>query len=128
MTKQRKLVLKIIQDSERHLMAKEIFEKAKQIMPSITFATIYNSLNYLVNEGKILRVKIVGQPDYFDHNITRHHHMICDRCHKIKDVEIQDDYFAFLQNNLSIKITSYDLCLHYVCDECQERERKKQWN
>ena len=50
MTKQRKLVLAIINESERHLTAEEIFIEAKKRITSIAFATIYNNLNALVNE------------------------------------------------------------------------------
>ena len=47
MTKQRKLILDIINSSDRHLTAEEVFFIAKEQMPGIAMATVYNNLNYL---------------------------------------------------------------------------------
>ena len=56
MTKQRQLVLSVVEGSNNYPTAKEVFELAKKHMPGITFATIYNNLNRLVDDGKILRM------------------------------------------------------------------------
>lgn len=127
MTRCRRLVLEIIQNSMRHLTAKEVFELAKEKMPNITFATIYNNLNFLVDDGQILRVQIVGQADRFDRTVTRHQHLICDECHELKDVDIPD-FMSKLKSDLNLDITDYDLCLHYICDECKKRKGEKLWN
>ena len=52
-TKQRQAVLQVIHESEDHLTANEVFEHARRILPGISFATVYNSLRYLKQEGHI---------------------------------------------------------------------------
>lgn len=46
-TKQRQAVLLVIRESMAHLTANEVFAAAKVKLPTISFATVYNSLRYL---------------------------------------------------------------------------------
>jgi Fur family peroxide stress response transcriptional regulator len=57
LTKQRQAVLRVIRASDQHLTAIEVFERARQLLPGIAFATVYNSLRYLKNEGLIGEVR-----------------------------------------------------------------------
>ena len=124
MTKQRELVLGIIKDSSEHLTAEEIFMKAKEKMPGIAFATIYNNLNVLVDMKYIGRIKEVGIPDHFDRNITPHDHVVCDICGRLKDVTIPS-LKSYIEDLINLKLTAYRLSMRYVCDSCKEKERKK---
>ena len=56
LTKQRQAVLDVIRESEEHLTANDVFENARRLLPGISFATVYNSLRYLKNEGLIAEV------------------------------------------------------------------------
>ncbi len=47
LTKQRKVVLQVIREAEEHLTANEVFENSRQLLPTISFATVYNSLRFL---------------------------------------------------------------------------------
>ena len=124
MTKQRALVLGIIKDSSEHLTAEEIFMKAKEKMPGIAFATIYNNLNVLVDMKYIGRIKEVGTPDHFDRNITPHDHVVCDICGRLKDVTTPS-LKSYIEDLINLKLTAYRLSMRYVCDSCKEKERKK---
>ncbi len=124
MTKQRELVLGIIKDSSEHLTAEEIFMKAKEKMPGIAFATIYNNLNVLVDMKYIGRIKEVGIPDHFDRNITPHDHVVCDICGRLKDVTTPS-LKSYIEDLINLKLTAYRLSMRYVCDSCKEKERKK---
>ena len=124
MTKQRELILGIIKDSSEHLTAEEIFMKAKEKMPGIAFATIYNNLNVLVDMKYIGRIKEVGIPDHFDRNITPHDHVVCDICGRLKDVTTPS-LKSYIEDLINLKLTAYRLSMRYVCDSCKEKERKK---
>ncbi|MDD3890049.1 MAG: transcriptional repressor, partial [Syntrophomonadaceae bacterium] len=47
-TPQRRLILEVLQESNRHLSAEEIAELVREIQPSVSVATIYRNLNLLV--------------------------------------------------------------------------------
>lgn len=110
------IILKIINDSEDHLTAEQIFLKAKEINSKIVLATIYNNLHKLVNEEKIRKVSILGKTDVYD-RIYTHDHLICQNCGKIKDIKF-DDMSQQINKKFNIKIISYDLSIHYICEDC----------
>ncbi len=117
MTKNGKMILEIICSSEDHLTAEQIFLRAKERSPRIVLATIYNNLNALVREGHIRRIRLEGSPDRYDRN-TRHDHLICDGCGRITDIHL-DDISQELEKETGVSIDSYDLNIHYLCDECR---------
>lgn len=119
MTKQRELILRIIQSSDRHMTAEQIFMEAKQELPSIAVGTVYNNLNALCADGTITRVQISRQPDRFDRApIERlHHHMVCDRCGRIDDLKL-DDLTQYLKRHCSAQINSVELTVHCTCAAC----------
>ena len=90
MTKQRRLVLKVLQDSHRHLTAAQIYELARGEMPAIAVGTIYRNLNLLVEQGQVLRIRSAEGPDRFDAAPKPHEHLICIRCGRLTDVDLGD--------------------------------------
>ena len=121
MTKQRELIYAIIQNSDRHLSADEVYTQAKRQMPGIVRATVYNSLNYLTENGMIRRIRIYGDSDRYDHVLTMHEHLICDRCGELSDITL-GDLQQTLSNKTGIEITGYELNLHYICPACRARD------
>ena len=87
LTKQRKVVLQVIRGSDDHLTANAIFENAKQLLPSISFATVYNSLRYLKGEGYIAEKNFGSGATRFDRMSSRHDHALCIECEKLIDME-----------------------------------------
>ena len=47
LTRQRKVVLDVVQAGDTHPTAGEVFEAARKLMPAISFATVYNSAKSL---------------------------------------------------------------------------------
>lgn len=87
--------------------------------PKIAQGTVYNNLNNLVKEGRIIRISESGFPDMFD-NTTHHDHMICVKCGRLTDVKLPD-FTDTIEQNTAGKITSYDLRVRYICPECMKK-------
>lgn len=119
MTKQRKLVLAIINESCDHLTAEDIYFEAKKRIDNIALATIYNNLNVLVNEKYIARIKTPGNADYYDRVTIPHEHVICDNCGHIMDVHVPE-LKKMLEQRLKLSLTAFSLDMHYVCDTCKQ--------
>ena len=124
MTKQRELILSIVRGSEAHLSAEEIYLAAREQMPTIALATVYNSLKYLSESGHIVRLTFADQPDRYDKMFVPHDHMVCSTCGKIRDIRIEG-IDTFLQDHADKDITSYDLTLHYQCSKCRQAAANK---
>lgn len=122
MRKNTEIILSIINESHEHLTAEQIFFKAKEKNPKIVLATVYNNLNKMVDEGLVRRITIEKMKTVYD-RIIRHDHLICKNCGKIKDVTL-DDLSKSIDEKLNIKIISYDLSIHYICDECLKHNQQ----
>ena len=121
-TKQREAVLRVIRASDEHLTANEVFEKARRVLPGISFATVYNSLRYLKDESLIGEVRFGKDATRYDRKLTRHDHAICSRCGKLVDLELHIpkklvDEAASLSK---FEPESIELTLHGLCPKCRK--------
>ena len=89
MTKNAKYILEIINDSENHLTAEQIFLLLKEKNKKAVIATVYNNLSFLYKEGFIRKVSVEGYPDRYD-KMKQHDHLVCRRCGKLEDITLED--------------------------------------
>jgi len=85
MTPQRLAIVKIFASDESHPTAQELFERLRGEFPSMSFATVYNTLDALVSAGLGGTLRLGGAAR-FDPNTSAHHHAVCDRCGAVHDV------------------------------------------
>ena len=88
MTGNRQMVVEVLRSTKSHPTAQDVFLSARNQQPQIGFATVYRTLDWLVQHGlaqEVYRDKD-GAADYAA-NVARHDHAICDKCGKILDVE-----------------------------------------
>ena len=121
-TKQRQAVLRVIRESDEHLTANEVFVDARRILSSISFATVYNSLRYLKQEGLIGEVRFGTDATRYDRNLTRHDHALCNKCGKLVDMELPIP-FGLLEEAAHLskfEVESIELTLRGLCPECNK--------
>lgn len=120
LTKQRESVLRVIRESDKHLTANEVFDDARRILPGISFATVYNSLRFLKNEGLIGEIRFGTGAKLYDRKLTRHDHAICNDCGKLVDLEVPlpDGLLEEAANRSNFKGTTIELTLRGLCPEC----------
>ena len=122
MTKYGEQILTIVMRKGEHPTAEQVFIEMKVNNPKIAQGTVYNNLNALVDEGRIIRISEPGFPDRFD-NTTRHDHMVCIKCGRLADVKLPD-FTEEIERNSGEKIISYDLRIRYICLECRNKINK----
>lgn len=122
LTKQRRSVLRVIRESEKHLTANEVFDDARRLLPGISFATVYNSLNYLKKEGLIGEIRFGTDANLYDRNLTRHDHAVCNNCGKIVDLEMPhpSGLIEAAADRSKFKAESIELTLRGLCSECSK--------
>lgn len=122
LTKQRKTILRVIRESDGHLTANEVFDHARLLLPSISFATVYNSLRYLKNRGLIGEVRFGADSTRYDRKLTRHDHAICSNCGKLVDLElsIPAGLLEEAAKRSKFEAGSIELTLHGLCPECSK--------
>jgi len=85
-TAQRLAVAQFVLEARSHPTADEVWEKVRRKSPTLSRATVYNTLNLFVEKG-LLRTQAVREGALvFDPLVTRHHHFIDEESGEIYDV------------------------------------------
>ena len=117
MTRQRACVLKVLRSDMCHHTADEIFMLAKEILPTISRATVYNNLKALEEEGLIRRITGDFGADRYDNSFVPHGHTVCVRCGRVEDFNIPD-FSRMITEIVGKHHESYELKVRVVCDAC----------
>ena len=121
MTKNARMILEIISNSEEHLTAEQIFLSLNEKNEQAVLATVYNNLSFLHGHGLIRKVSVEGYPDRYDRTV-RHDHLVCRQCGKLSDVTLED-LTETIQKQIGVPLISYDLKISYLCPECLEKAK-----
>ncbi|WP_281170823.1 Fur family transcriptional regulator [Gulosibacter molinativorax] len=82
----RRLALLEALDAHPHASVDEVFQHTAALVPSLTKQAVYVSLDDFVASGLIRRLD--GSPARYEtRTADNHHHLICDDCGKIIDVD-----------------------------------------
>ncbi len=91
LTRQRRVVLQVMDTAPRHLDAGEILDRAQKIDPQITRVTVYRTLDLLKHHGLIDELDLLhlrGHRHYYESHGPRDHiHVACLRCGKVREFE-----------------------------------------
>jgi Fur family ferric uptake transcriptional regulator len=106
-----------------HLTAEEVHDLARQRLPEISRATVYNTLNELVAMGEVLEVDVIDGPKRYDPNVgTEHDHLVCDSCHDIRDVPRSSKPPSIPEGaQAGYRVTAVEVTYRGLCPDCAER-------
>lgn len=130
-TSGRKAVLDFLSEYHGHLSAEDIYNKVHEYYPAIGLASVYRTLQMLVNVGLVFkfdfgdgraRFEVVECPSGPNH----HHHLICTNCGRIiNHSDFLEEELSFLKKveeglmkKYGFKITNHDLHFHGLCNHC----------
>lgn len=85
-TAQRLAVARLVLDDDSHPTADEVWARARRRSPTLSRATVYNTLNLFV-ERALLATQVVREGALvFDPNVAPHHHFVDDATGEVHDV------------------------------------------
>jgi Fur family peroxide stress response transcriptional regulator len=99
-TKQREQIYNILLDKRDHPTAEEIFLRARERMGSISFATVYNCLDTLVECDLVRQVHIDRESTRYCPNLTDHAHLHCPKTGEIHDINLPKDLLENIRAQL----------------------------
>ena len=85
LTPQRRAIVDSLAHDTSHPTAQELYERLLPAHPTMSFATVYNTLDALAELGLVGRLRL-GSAVRFDPNVSAHHHAVCDGCGKVVDL------------------------------------------
>jgi Fe2+ or Zn2+ uptake regulation protein len=90
LTPQRIAIVRELADDLSHPTAQALFERLRPAYPTMSFATVYSTLDVLVGKGLAgsLNADQGSRAVRFDPNVDPHHHAICDACGCVIDIPL----------------------------------------
>jgi Fur family peroxide stress response transcriptional regulator len=122
LTRQRGAVLQVIRERDDHPTANEIFQAARLRLPTISYATVYNSLRFLKGAGLVHEIKFGDSASRYDREIDRHDHAICNRCGKLVDFDLPQaaELMQAAARKSKFRPESVHLTLRGLCPDCRK--------
>ena len=119
MTPQRLGIYRALLGSYDHPSPEVLFDRVRPVMPSISLATIYKTLDTLVALGFAAELPSTGDTKRYDANMGPHHHLVCRECEAVEDfdddalsaVKLPRRLNGFQPEHLSIHV-------HGLCKTC----------
>ena len=133
-TSQRLMVLNILSaHGDEHLTVEEIYDLAKEESPEIGLATIYRTVQVLLDlhvidkvtfDDGFTRYELNGEESASGH---RHHHAICTGCGKVYSLEsdLLDSLEEEVMEKLGFLVTNHEVKLYGLCSECRTKNENK---
>ncbi len=119
MTGPRKVILKVLEEAADHPSVETVYERAKEIDPSISIATVYRTLNMLDEMDIVMRREFNESFSRYDTNMEHHHHLIDLESGEV--IEFQNEALEVLKEKIAAEL-GYDLIDHRL--ELYGRKKK----
>ena len=118
LTRQRRILLDLIDESGRHLDVERLYELALQRDPKLNRVTVYRTIKRLLDDGTIVQVELPGEaPRYEVAGKGHHHHFRCSGCKKVYDLQGCPGAFKqILPKGFSLE--GHEVYLFGRCTEC----------
>jgi len=132
MTKPREVVLAVLNNSNKHLTAEEVFEIARKLYPGIGFASVYRSLKLFEKNGVVESVSISGKKKKHYQLTKKPHvakiHLVCTNCSNIMDFsedskEVQKflkEIKELLKKKYNFDLSSFEMQIFGECRNCKD--------
>jgi Fur family transcriptional regulator, peroxide stress response regulator len=123
-TAQRLAIIDFLASNPIHPSAEDIFNGIKTKFPTISLATIYNTLEKLEEIGELIKLKVAENNKVnYEYNLKPHNHFYCRICSQIydiwEDVSISEDKIdGHLIENVQISYKG-------LCQNCFELSKTK---
>jgi Fur family transcriptional regulator, stress-responsive regulator len=116
------VVAEVLSGEHVHLSADAIYSQAQGLLPEISLATVYNTLNELVDMGEVLEISTGDGPKRYDPNATSpHQHLYCVGCGSLRDVtpEGTDRLSLPVAQQHGYELLDVDIIFKGRCADCR---------
>ena len=121
MTGQRRVIARVISQADDHPDVEKVYDRATEIDPAISIATVYRTVRLFEEAGILSRSDFGGARARYEEVPEKHHdHLICTQCGKI--IEFINDDLERLQESISknyqFRLDSHVMTLFGECMDC----------
>ena len=121
-TEQRAAVYRYLHRSDRHPSADDVFTSVRDVIPDISLATVYKSLETLVRCGLASKLTYGDGSARYDGRTDPHPHARCLACGKVRDLPGRLDAQAVtgIGDLPGFSVEGYRVEVVGVCQDCQK--------
>lgn len=113
---QRLLILDYLIMNPTHPTADSIYKDLKVSDPVISQATVYNTLNLLVDHNLVKELDFNMSSKRYEFKKTNHGHFICENCGLIEDLDVDD--LQYPKDLDKYEIDNVEVIFRGICPEC----------
>lgn len=118
LTAQRRVIAEAMAGEHVHMTADEVLTRARQTLPEVSLATVYNTLNELVSIGEVRELTHDDGRKRYDPNVgERHHHLVCVDCGRMLDVATDDPQLPADQRH-GFELIDAEVTFRARCPNC----------
>ncbi|NPB07192.1 MAG: transcriptional repressor [Aquificae bacterium] len=117
-TPQRLAIYEALLKAGNHPTAEEIYEEVKKKHPYISIATVYRALETFEELGLVKKVFFSKNSAHYDVNTDEHHHIICTRCGKVEDLNVDVSLNVPREVN-GFSVLGYSVNFQGLCPNCK---------
>jgi len=124
LTPQRVELIRLIVVSEGHPSASQLYAQIKDQFPTLSLATVYKTLDLLKELDEVLEIGLRDDSHYDGNKPYPHPHLICIKCQKIMDGELDSAVKNIVQEveqNFGFQILKHQLDFYGICPDCQNK-------
>lgn len=125
-TKQRKMILEVIQAHQGHPSAAQIYSEVRKLDPRISRGTVYRNLKLLADTGEIGQVKLPSA-ERFDRRQDTHYHLLCRKCGMLIDAPMpyHDELDKVLSEETGFVVEQHRTVFEGLCPACRRAGPEK---
>lgn len=120
MTPQRQAVLDVVREAHDHPTAGQIYERVRQRMPRLSYATVYNALAALVEHGEVLALTFGNGASRYDGRNDRHDHAVCLSCGRLQDIDsrLPESVVVAAARHSGYRLVAHHTEFYGYCPDC----------
>ncbi|MBI4688593.1 MAG: transcriptional repressor [Nitrospirae bacterium] len=120
LTPQRLAILSYLDGNKEHPSAEDIYKAMSKDFPTMSFATVYNTLETLRDKGGVLELTIDPNKKRYDPNTAAHHHLICMKCKRI--IDIHKEFSLNIPDEMTegFDLVGNHVELYGICPKCKK--------
>lgn len=124
-TPQRLAIGRILAQSQGHPSVEKIHVQLKKAFPTMSLATVYRNILLIKDLGEVLELGFPDGSNRYDGNRPYPHpHVICIRCKKIVDPDLEslDEMTKEVAAETKFQILNHRLDFFGICNDCRQEE------
>lgn len=125
LTRQRQVVLEVLEESQEHLDAEALYARARARFPHISLATVYRTVAVLKRMGLVAEYPLGEEHAHYEAvQEAPHYHFTCLRCGRVTEFEAPQvtQIIGELARQEGIEVHAVQFFLTGYCAECRAKE------